>query len=103
MIRVSVMYPSTDGASFDLDYWLTKHIPMVSEKCGDALKGVTAEAGLAGMQPGEPPPYACIVDLTFDSVEAFQNAFGPHADEVSADMPNYTTIAPILQISEIKQ
>jgi hypothetical protein len=28
MIRVSVMYPSTDGAGFDLDYWLTKHIPM---------------------------------------------------------------------------
>jgi uncharacterized protein (TIGR02118 family) len=54
------------------------------------------------LQPGEPAPYAYIVDLTFDSVEAFQHAFGPHADEVSADIPNYTTIAPIVQISEIK-
>jgi hypothetical protein len=34
-------------------------------------------------------------------VEAFQTAFGPHADEVSADMPNYTNIAPIVQISEV--
>jgi uncharacterized protein (TIGR02118 family) len=101
MIRVSVMYPWTEGARFDRDYFLNRHIPMVAEKCGDALQGVTAEGGLGGMQPGEPAPYVHIVDLTFDSLDAFQTAFGPHADEVSADMPNYTSIAPIVQISEV--
>ena len=48
MIRVSVMYPRTEGARFDEDYFLKKHIPMVARKCGDALMGVTAEGGLGG-------------------------------------------------------
>jgi uncharacterized protein (TIGR02118 family) len=35
-------------------------------------------------------------------VEAFQSAFGPHAEEIMADIPNYTDIQPTLQISEVK-
>jgi uncharacterized protein (TIGR02118 family) len=37
-----------------------------------------------------------------ESVEAFQAAFGPHVAEFRADMPNYTLIQPIIQISEVK-
>jgi len=40
--------------------------------------------------------------LLFDSVQAFQGAFGPHADSIMADILNYTDIQPILQISEVK-
>ena len=36
-----------------------------------------------------------------DSVESFQAAFGPHAKEIQADLPNYTDIPPVLQISEV--
>jgi uncharacterized protein (TIGR02118 family) len=36
-----------------------------------------------------------------DSVEAFQKGFGPHAKEIMADIPNYTDIAPVMQISEV--
>jgi hypothetical protein len=35
-------------------------------------------------------------------VEAFQNAYGPHAKAIMGDMPNYTDIQPTLQISEVK-
>ena len=40
--------------------------------------------------------------LTFESVEAFQEAFGPHADKILSDIPNFTNSAPKIQISEIK-
>lgn len=40
--------------------------------------------------------------LLFDSVEAFQNAFGPNADSILADVPNYTDTEPIFQISDVK-
>jgi uncharacterized protein (TIGR02118 family) len=40
--------------------------------------------------------------LYFDSVEAFQAAFGPHAPAIMADIPNYTDIQPVIQISEVK-
>jgi uncharacterized protein (TIGR02118 family) len=36
-----------------------------------------------------------------DSIEAFQAGFGPHANEIMADIPNYTDQAPVIQISEV--
>jgi uncharacterized protein (TIGR02118 family) len=36
-----------------------------------------------------------------DSVEAYQTGFGPDAKEILADIPNYTVLAPVLQISEV--
>jgi uncharacterized protein (TIGR02118 family) len=101
MIRVSVMYPRTEGESFDMDYYVNKHMPMVAEKCGDALKGMSILEGVAGMQPGEPAPYVCVGSLNFESVEAFQSAFGPHMGEIMGDIPNYTKIAPQIQISQV--
>jgi uncharacterized protein (TIGR02118 family) len=40
--------------------------------------------------------------LLFDSVDRFQASFGAHAPEIMADIPNYTNIQPIIQISEVK-
>jgi uncharacterized protein (TIGR02118 family) len=34
-------------------------------------------------------------------VEAFQAGFGPHAQEIMADIPNYTDLTPVIQISEV--
>ena len=45
---------------------------------------------------------ATLCHLRFDSVEAFQKAFGPHAAEITGDIPNYTNVQPIIQISDIK-
>ena len=102
MIRVSVMYPRTEGADFDMDYYLNKHMPMVRDRCGAALKGMGVVEGLSGAQPGEPPTYVCVGFVSFDSVEAFQGAFGPHMAEIMGDIPNYTKITPIIQISEVR-
>ena len=35
------------------------------------------------------------------AAEAFQAAFGPHAQEIMGDIPNYTDLTPVLQISEV--
>ena len=101
MIKVSVYYPYSDGATFDMDYYSTKHIPMVRERVGDACKGALVETGLAGGAPGQPPSFIAVGNLLFDSVEDFQNSFGPHAAEIMGDIPNYTAITPIIQISDV--
>ena len=101
MITVSVLYPNQDGASFDHDYYKDKHIPLVAERLGSALKNVTVERGLAGGAPGAPAPFVAIAHLSFDSVEDFQNSFGPHAEEILADIPNYTAIPATFQVSEV--
>ncbi len=75
---------------------------MVQEKCGAALKGGAVDHGLSGVEPGSPATYVAMAHLLFDSVEAFQSSFGPHAEAIMADSPNYTDIQPTIQISEVK-
>ena len=101
-IRVSILYPSGPGKKFDMDYYLNRHIPMVSGIL-QPLGMVKAEAdrGLGTAQPGAPAPFVAAAHLYFQTVEAFQQAFGPHAAEMTADIPNYTDIEPVIQISEI--
>lgn len=102
MIKVSVYYPYSDGASFDMDYYLSSHMPMVFDRCSPKIKSMHVDGGLAGGPPGSTPPFAAIGHLVFDSVEDFQSSFGPHTDEIMGDIPNYTKIEPVIQISEIK-
>ena len=102
MIKVSVLYPNEEGKSFDMDYYCNKHVPMVLEKLGDACKGGAVEEGLGGGAPGAPATYIAMGHLYFDSVEAFQSSFGPHTDAIMGDIPNYTDIQPVIQISEVK-
>jgi uncharacterized protein (TIGR02118 family) len=101
MIRVSVLYPDGPGARFDMGYYISKHMPMVKSKCGPACKSIAAEKGVAGGEPGSKATYVAIGYLTFDSVDAFQKSFGPHAGEILGDIPNYTNIKPIVQVSEV--
>ena len=102
MIKVSVLYPNEEGKKFDMDYYCNSHIPMVQEKLGAACKGAAIDQGLGGVEPGSPAAYVAMCHLLFDSVEAFQSAFGPHAEAIMADVPNYTDIQPVFQISEVK-
>jgi uncharacterized protein (TIGR02118 family) len=75
---------------------------MVREKLGAAVKGAAVEHGLSGGAPGSRPAYVAMGHLYFDSVEAFQAAFGPHAPAIMADIPNYTDIEPVIQLSDVK-
>jgi len=102
MIKVSVLYPNTEGSKFDMDYYCRSHIPMVREKLGAACKGAAVEHGMSGATPGSRPGFIAMGHLYFESVEEFQTAFGPHAQVIMADIPNYTDIQPTIQISEVK-
>lgn len=102
MIKATVFYPYEEGKKFDMDYYLNSHLPMVHEKLGGAIKGGGVEQGLNSGKPGSPPIYAAISYLLFDSVEAFQNSFGPHSGAIMADIPNFTDLRPKIQISEVK-
>jgi len=99
MIRVHVMYPSQDGGTFDYDYYLKTHIPMVQDLVGKALKEVRIYKGGPGPD-GSPAGVVTFASLFFDSVDAFGEAFGPHAEQIMGDVPNFTNIQPVVQIDE---
>ena len=101
MIKVTILYPNAEGKSFDMDYYANKHMPMVAQLLGDSLKLMAIDKGISGRSSDEPIPYLAIGYLYFDKLSAYQNSFGPHAEQIVGDIPNYTNIEPVVQISEI--
>ena len=101
MIKVSVMYPNTPGARFDHTYYRAKHMPLLQARMGSHCKYYTVDQGLGGGAPGSPAPYVAMCHIFCESVQAFQDGFGPHSQEILADIANYTDLSPVIQISEI--
>ncbi len=101
MIKVTILYPSSDTSRFDMDYYATKHMPMVARLLGDSLKTLGIDKGIAGGAPDAPLPYMAIGYLYFDKLSAYQNSIAPHVDEIRSDIQNYTNIRPVILISEV--
>lgn len=100
-IKVTIMYPNEEGKTFDMDYYSNKHMPMVADLMGDAMKGYSIDKGIAGRTPEDEVPYLAIGYLHFDKLSDYQNAFGPVAEKIVGDIPNYTNIQPVILISEV--
>lgn len=101
MIKVSVMYPNTPGARFDHDYYRDTHMPLVKARLGDACLYYTVDKGISGGAPDKPAPYIAMCHIFSESLQAFQAAIAPHAEEIAADIANYTDLSPVRQISEV--
>jgi uncharacterized protein (TIGR02118 family) len=92
MIRLSVHYPKTDGATFDHDYYRDEHVPLAVSTWG-------AEASI---DKGIDGPYEASVHFTFDSLEAVAAAMAAEGTgAILLDVANYTTITPVMHTSEI--
>lgn len=107
MVKISIMYPNTKNARFDMNYYLNTHMPMSIAKLSVApgFRGVSVERGVGGGAPDSEPTYIAMCHYLFDSVEGFLAAFHPHAALLQGDMPNYTDLTPMMQVSivEIRQ
>ena len=101
MIKVTILYPNGDGKKFDMDYYSTKHMPMIASLLGDSLKRFEIDKGIGGRTPTDPIPFLAIGYLYFDNLSSFQNSFKPNADKIRNDVPNYTNIQPVVQVSEV--
>ena len=100
-IKVSVLYPNGNGKTFNMDYYCNKHVPLVAGLLGNAVIGATVEKGLGGAAPNEAAAYSAMGNLYFETMESFQNSFGPNAELILGDLPNFTNITPVIQISEV--
>lgn len=65
---------------------------MVGGLLGDAVIAATVESGLGGVEPESAPTYLAMGNLYFESIESFQNAFGPNAAQIMGDVPIYTNL-----------
>jgi len=92
-VRLSVFYPSGEGASFDHDYYRDSHVPLRVKMWG--LDGAEIDKGLDR-------PYVRAVHVKFDSMDALQAAMGgAGTGDIMLDLAHFTTATPVLQTSEI--
>lgn len=102
MICLTVLYPKTADSRFDMDYYLHTHTPLVRERLTPVgLTGIDLETGLAGVVPDSPPTYTMIARLCFASPDELQSALAIHGPELIGDIPNFTDVQPIMQISQL--
>ena len=93
MIRLSVYYPASEGAKFDHDYYLNKHVPLCTQTWN--LDSAEVDRGMDGS-------YVAAVHFRFPSQEALQAAMASEGTgAILADVANYTDITPVLQTSEV--
>lgn len=101
MIKLTVMYPNSADLKFDKNYYTNQHGQSLSELLGDAIIASDVNFGIAGGSPEQPAPYVVIANLSFESMETFQQSFGRNAETILADLPNFTNAEPQVQISEV--
>ena len=102
MVKVSILYPARPGTHFDVEYYLNVHMPMAARLLGPAIQAITVEIGVPGPGPGDTAPFAAICGFTCARLEDFVEAFTPVADQLRGDIPKYTDIEPVVQVSEIR-
>src|SRR5687768_1705601 len=101
LIKVSVMYPFAEGKTFNMEYYETKHMPMVAGFLGSNLVKYTIEKGVASGIPNQPLPYMAIGTFYVKNLADYQAAIAPNRDAIRADFANYTNIAPLILVSEV--
>ena len=101
LIKVSIMYPFADGKTFNMEYYETKHMPMVAGYLGSNLVKYTIEKGMASGIPNQPLPYMAIGAFYVKSLADYQAAIAPNREAIRADFANYTNTSPIILVSEV--
>lgn len=101
MILVTVMYPAGNDTTFDLEYYLNKHMPLVKDRwTPHGLKNAQVLRG-AAKPDGSTPDYQMMALLTFGSMDDFKSAGKAHGREVFADIANFTNAKAAVQINDI--
>jgi uncharacterized protein (TIGR02118 family) len=101
LIKVSVMYPYAEGKTFNMEYYETKHMPMVAAYLGSNLVKYTIEKGLASGIPNTPLPFMAIGTFYVKNLADYQAAIGPNRDAIRSDFSNYTNAIPVILVSEV--
>lgn len=102
LFKVAILYPNGEGKTFDMDYYERKHMPMVAGYLGKNLKFYEIDKGIAGRTPTDKVPYLAVGYFYVKDVADYNKAIGQNREAIISDFKNYTTIQPIIQISEVR-
>ena len=98
---ITVLYENVDDATFNLDYYMTKHRPLVDEKFKPfGIKGWRVLKAV-GTPFGGKPAYSIIANLEFDTADQFRAAVAAESGPVFGDVPNFSNKSPVVVIGDL--
>ncbi len=99
-VSLQVIYPASEEATFDYDYYVDTHLPLIEENWGELMEMVEASRGLAS-GPDVPPAYLLIATITFPDLDTLDKAMGEKGGEIIDDVVNFTNVRPQILIGEV--
>lgn len=76
LFKVTILYPSGEGKTFDLAYYQNKHMPMVAEFLGDNLKFYEVDQGVAGRTANDEVPFVAAGHFYVKDVSEYNKSIG---------------------------
>lgn len=103
MFKITLVYPRVAEDDFNIGYYIDSHAPSIKELMGPyGLIKVDVEVGIAGPAPGSEPPYELICGIFFGDLISLQSAMDAHGPTLIADISNFTSVTPEIQISRVE-
>ena len=96
MICMTILYPTADDATFDMDYYREHHMAIVQRTLNPSK--IEIDQGADGQ------PFLAVGHLFWESSEDMQaGMMHPEAGEAQSDLPNFTNTTPQMQMSTTVQ
>ncbi len=99
-VSLQVLYPTSDATTFDHDYYLATHMPLVAQHMGAHIQTTQIVKGLAG-GPDVPAGFHAVATMTFADQAGLDAALGV-AGPVLADIPNFFSGQPMMLIGQVQ-
>ena len=97
-VTLQVIYPNSEGTTFDYDYYMSTHMGIVGDCIGEHIDSTLVSKGIAG-GPDTPPGYHAIASIIFADQGALDAAMGKLGPAIE-DIPNFTNSQPDILIGE---
>ncbi len=89
MFVVHFLYPSIDGSTFDMDYYVNAHMPLLVQALGSSCIAWGCDEVLDEQ-------YHAVAWIHASSREDFDSVMKEHGATIRADVANYTAVRPLV-------
>jgi len=101
-VSCTVLYPNESDATFNMEYYLSHHMPLVGEKFGPhGLKSWSVAEFNPGPD-GSKPLYSVQATLIFEKAEQVGAAVEAEGPAVFGDVPNFSNKQPVFLMGDVK-
>ena len=98
---ITVLYPAKDNDSFDFEFYVRRHVPLIQDILGKSLHRIEVRKGASSQDGNGAPTHTCVISIWIADWPAYEKAIAARASELIAEVPLFTKVMPIIQIDDV--